>query len=70
MIIKIQKSQASSDDTKYMLIYNEDQSIMYEDELDKDIETILRGRDKAYFEAALDKDKRLQILGSVEDQDW
>jgi hypothetical protein len=70
MIIKIQQSQFTTTKTKQMLIYNEDRSLFHEDELSKEVEEVLNGRPKAYFEAEINKYGALSILKEVDEPNW
>ncbi len=70
MIVKIQQSLAGNTTVKQMLIYNETKSLMYEENLSKGVELLLRGRPKAYFEVNVTSEGTLNILDEVEEQDW
>lgn len=70
MIVKVQLSLQSSNGVAYMLIYNEDRSVMYETEATEEIKTLMEMRPKAYFEAELDDEKKLIIGKEVKHQKW
>ena len=79
MIVKVQISLGNSN--KRVLVYNEDQSVMYEDKASKEILKKMKGRDKVYFKAHTEtiKDLEKKIKGFpkiivldeiVKDQNW
>ena len=70
MIIKVQQSLISSSNTKRMLVYNEDRSLFFEDELTPDAAKVLDNRPKAYFEAEIDEDGALSIIKEVDERNW
>lgn len=69
MIVKVQQSQATTEDQPQMLIYNKDRSVLYSAALDKSVKKLLGKRPKAYFLATI-KDTRIQLLAEVDAQNW
>lgn len=70
MIVKVQLSLATNRPKQRVLIYNEDRSIMYEDDAAKEVVELMDGLPKAYFRAHLDKNKKIVLDEQAEDQDW
>jgi len=76
MIVKVQISLFDSD--KRILVYNKDESVMYEDKAPKEIIKRMKGKDKAYFKAHIkfininitDFPKIIILDEMVEDQNW
>lgn len=66
VIIKIQRALNNHS----VLIYTKDRGINYSTALTKDIEDILKGRLKGYFEAKINLDNALEIGKAVKDLDW
>jgi hypothetical protein len=58
MIVKVQLSQFDSQGRTMMLVYNEDRSIMYEDEATKPIIDAMSGEPKKFFHAELIPDPK------------
>lgn len=69
MIVKIQRSLFSSGGAT-MLIYNQSRSVYIQQPLDPVVEKLLCGRPKGYFEASLQPDGGLELLGHAEEQNW
>lgn len=68
MIVKVQLSLFSPDDDKYVLIYNKERDFHLESNEKIVIEPIIeimKGRNKAYFNAELDENDSLQIKDEV-----
>jgi hypothetical protein len=76
MVVKIQQSLNSSDNIKYVLIYNKDKSIFIQlnavddHEVVKPILIALESRAKAYFEVDLDDNSNLKLIEEVSSQPW
>lgn len=69
MIVKVQISQFSSDGKLHVLIYNKDQSVLYEAEATKAIAKLMGDRPKAFFHAILNGSKA-EIGLEAPWQDW
>ena len=72
MIVKVQRALAG---TRAVLIYNEDRTVMWQETDPKGcagLERILRGRPKAYFEAELRPDGKIEVFSKLEapEQPW
>lgn len=70
MIVKVQISIATSLPRRRLLIYNEDRSIMYEDDATDEVIKLVGDYPKAYFKAHLDKQKKIVLDERAGDQDW
>lgn len=74
MIVKIQISLDSSDDVRRMLIYNKDRSFLSETELDPDVEALVQGRSKTFFDATIvnstHDSAQLVLIAEVPDPGW
>ena len=69
MIVKVQLSLSTTHRSQMCLVYNEDHSIEYESEASPEIQTLMAGRLKAYFNAEI-VGTLLDIREEVEEQDW
>lgn len=72
MIIKIQASLASSDGASHCLIYDKKRDVLYQTSDPKETKPLLKllkGRDKAYFKAAI-VDTKIQVYEEVTTQNW
>lgn len=74
MIVKVQISLYSSTGSTDMLIYNQDRSVMYQDEATPAIKHVMGKELKKYFKASLVDDgnggKRIQIDKEVAARNW
>jgi len=72
MIVKVQLSKFTSAKKQRMLIYNKNRKIIYEAEATLGMVKLMNGEDKAYFEAVLTKDNKINITNCtpVEGQNW
>lgn len=70
MVVKIQQSLHSSDNQKWLLIYDEERNHHAQIEATEDVLKLLNGRPKAYFEAQINKDKMLVIEKEVPNPGW
>jgi len=68
-IVKVQQSLATNGESSQMLIYNEDKSILFEDDLDESVKIILKGCHKAYFKARLNEGM-IKIGEEIPNQSW
>lgn len=69
MIVKVQISTESSDDRKHMLIYNQNKSIVHQDELSETVSNLMGLRKKVYFNAELVGDE-IVLKHEVDPQPW
>lgn len=69
MIVKVQVSLASSDGKPKYLVYNEDQSVTYQDDMFPALASLMAGRPKAYFTAEL-RDGKVLLGAEVKAQSW
>jgi hypothetical protein len=72
MIVKIQASLASSDGVKSCLIYDKSRDVMYETSDPKETKPLLKllkGRDKAYFNAEIVNTK-IEVHEEEQYQNW
>jgi hypothetical protein len=70
-VVKIQKSIHTTGNKAQLLIYNEDKSILHEMEVSKDIEDLLNGKHKAYFNAFMDDNGLMSVMpGQLNDINW
>jgi hypothetical protein len=69
-VVKVQLSLHSSTAGRQVLVYNEDQSIHWQDAAGKDIIETMRGRDKAFFNATQNAKGVIEIGEEVEEQGW
>jgi hypothetical protein len=69
MIVKIQQSKFTNAEKPQMLVYDKKRIYSFQDELTSEVKNLLKGRDKAYFEAKI-MESRIVILDEVEAQDW
>lgn len=67
-VVKVQVSL--NDAPRETLTYNADRSVMHQEPASPDVLRILRGRDKAYFWAWINKDRLLVIDEEAGEQDW
>lgn len=71
MIVKVQISLATNlPGGPRVLIYNKDRSIEYEAIADEAVLGIMDGRPKAFFNAHLDKDRKIILDEEAEWQAW
>lgn len=73
MIVKIQQSLSSSDGLRHCLIYDKKRKVFYEADTPEEVDPLVKllsERPKAYFNAELDKKRKIIILSEAEDQDW
>lgn len=70
MIVKLQRSIATSHEKPTVLIYNEDNSVIYETPLTKHLAKLVRGSgSKAYYHAEVVHDE-IVIGARAPDQEW
>lgn len=72
MIVKVQRSQFSSDGLKKILVYDESRKYMHETEdpeTVEEIEAMMKGKQKAFFHAEI-VDTEFHISHPAEWQDW
>lgn len=69
MIFKVQQSLSSSDETPHMLMYNKGRDIMQESILSAEVEKLLNGRPKAFFEGEV-KDGKIVLQQEAQWQTW
>lgn len=69
MIVKVQVSTNSSDDNKYMLIYNNQKTVVHKAPLSEEISKLMGSRKKAYFNAEI-IDTEIAIKHEVDPQPW
>lgn len=69
-IFKVQLSRYCSTGVQAVLIYNEDESLMYEGDARKDIKKKMRRRSKAFFHGYVDEKGVIQICTPAKWQDW
>jgi len=69
VLVKIQKSIVTTHKRPQVLVYNKDKSVMWEGDLTKEVEALMKNETKAYFEAKLEGTK--VVIGSrVSEQCW
>ena len=69
-IVKIQLSEYTTAGTRQILVYNEDQSVYWQDTAGPEILKEMRGRPKVYFLAIRDSFGVIHLGDEVKDQDW
>ena len=69
MIIKVQLSLTTSYEKQQMMAYNQDESVLIQEDASKDMKDIMHGRPKAFFNAEM-VDGKLTINGEAPWQDW
>lgn len=69
MIVKIQRSLFPPG-AATMLIYNEDRTVFYQDQLSEEVKKLLSGNLKGYFHAHVGKDGLLRIGQRAPAQSW
>lgn len=69
-VVKVQISQHSFTAGRQILVYNEDKSILWQDDAGKEIVRTLRGRPKAFFNATRDDDGVIHLNEEVGDPGW
>jgi hypothetical protein len=67
MIVKI---QSSFTEPRSMLIYSEDREVCFEAPLDPEVDKLLGGAHKGYFEAKINKESKIAIGKRVSDKTW
>lgn len=70
VVVKIQRSLNSTTEQPQMLIYNQDHSIQWQDDLHPKIERLLGGRLKCFALGHVDDKGVLAILGETPEQTW
>lgn len=69
-IVKVQRSLATTAATPRMLVYDETREIYYESELTPEVDRLLAGRAKAYFEYTIDADNKVRLGREAPTQNW
>jgi len=70
MVFKVQISLASSDNKRHLLIYNKGKSILYQQELTKELEKSLGTEIKAFWFGYVSAEKRIVLTSKAPMQDW
>lgn len=68
-IVKVQASLMTTCAQQQCLIYNEDRTLFQEFPMSHDLQKIMRGKDKAFFNAAFDNGE-LTINEETKEQSW
>lgn len=69
MIVKVQISIFTNEAKRQILIYNEDRSVNYQEDADKDTIKLMDGELKKYFKATI-KGKIIHLGKEVGEQEW
>jgi hypothetical protein len=69
-IIKLQVSIYTTESKSQVLIYNKDRSIFYQEDITPEIEDLMDGDKKAYFEAHIDETNKLVLDKQIDEQNW
>lgn len=69
MIVKVQASLVTTEDSQQILIYNKDKSAFWQGPATSELLTIMNGRPKAFFSARIVK-KKIMIDSEAKWQNW
>lgn len=69
-IVKVQISLFSSDNTANVLVYNKDQSVVFEGEVSKEVVKAMKGETKAFFYFTAMKGGYIRLFGKAPWQGW
>ena len=70
MIVKVQISFSYIERENYVLIYNKDESVWYEEHADKKILKLMNGKKKEFFYAHINKKGEIVLGKQAPWQDW
>ena len=75
MIVKVQVSQFDSEGRKMMLVYNQDKSVIYEEEATENVLAVMQNEQKRFFNAKVVTKKKpasktIQIESVAPWQKW